>query len=100
MSSGSDELGGESPGCEKGRGVGSEEDRCGFHLDGYPFRSDGPGLLLFFATLHARAQDADFEEEAVGVQFFLQFGETSWAWVVGFVGDLDEDTLETVEGCG
>ena len=57
-------------------------------------------MLLFLVTLHAGAQDADFEEEAVGVHFFLQLGEAGWAWIVGFVGDLDEDTLETVEGCG
>ena len=73
---------------------------CGFHLDGYPFRSDGPRLLFFLVILHVGAQDADFEEEAVGVHFFLQFGEASWAWVVGFVGDLDEDALEAVEGGG
>jgi hypothetical protein len=46
------------------------------------------------------AQDADFEKEAVGVQFFLQFGEASRVCAIGFIGDLDEDALETIEGGG
>jgi len=56
------------------------------------------GLLLF--VLHTGAQDADFEKEAVGVQFFLQFGKASWTCVIRFVGNLDEDALETIEGGG
>ena len=57
-------------------------------------------MLVFFVILHAGAQDADFEEETVGVQFFLQFGEASWACVVGFVGNLDEYSLQAIEGGG
>ena len=57
-------------------------------------------MLLLVFVLHMGAQDADFEKEAVGVQFFLQFGEASRACVIGFIGDLDEDALETIEGGG
>ena len=57
-------------------------------------------MLLLLFVLHMGAQDADFEKEAVGVQFFLQFGEASRACVIGFVGDLDQDALETIEGGG